>query len=328
MKCKVWLTLQLLTGSTLRNQISSASVADLLNKEDDLMWDDRLNVLVEEIEEGLRDEEGMCDANNDEFSEVSECITHNCETFENGDTLTQSVLSEEDTQQRDTTENNDKTPLYPNATITVGTIMALLALFTIKHNLPAEAIQSLLPLVSLALPSSHCLPNTVNKFKNYFKRLRNPLCLHYYCTFCLMYIELKTSTTCPNGNCLQYLKKPKLLAYFVEIPILEQLKTFFLRPAFYDDIQHRFKRTKKSRDNIEDVYDRQLYKELCAKGLLCSKDNISFLMNTDGVPVFKSSKVSIWPLYLVINKLDYRKRLSRENMLLAGLWFGEKKPAM
>lgn len=43
-------------------------------------------VLVEEIEEGLRDEEGMCDANNDEFSELSECITYNSETFENGDT--------------------------------------------------------------------------------------------------------------------------------------------------------------------------------------------------------------------------------------------------
>ena len=211
------------------------------------MWDDRLLVLVEEIEEGLRDEEGVCDANDDEFSEVSECITFSSETFESGDTLTRPVLSEEDVQQSDTVENNDKKPLYPNATIAVGTIMVLLALFTIKHNLPAEAIQSLLTLFSLTLPSSHCLPNTVNKFKNYFKRLRNPLCIHYYCSFCLTNIESKTSTTCPNGHCLQDLKKPKSLAYFVEIPILEQLKCFFSRPTFYDDVQHRFKRTKKAK---------------------------------------------------------------------------------
>ena len=89
--------------------------------------------------------------------------------------------------------------------------MVLLALFTIKHNLTAEAIQSL-TLFSLAFPSSHCLPNAVNKFKNYFKRLRNPLSIHYYCSFCLTYIESKTSTTCPNGHCLQDLKKPKSLA--------------------------------------------------------------------------------------------------------------------
>lgn len=47
-------------------------------------------------------------------------------------------------------------------------------------------------------------------------------------------------------------------------------------------------------------------------------------MNTDGVPVFKSSKVSIWPLYLVINELSYSKRMANENMIFAGLWFGEK----
>ena len=51
-------------------------------------------------------------------------------------------------------------------------------------------------------------------------------------------------------------------------------------------------------------------------------------MNTDGVPVFKSSKVSIWPLYYIINELEYGKRIARENMLFAGLWFGEKKSAM
>ena len=304
------------------------NVADPLNKEDDLMWDDRLAVLVEEVEEGLRDEEAMYDTNDDEFSEVSECISYNSETFEGRDTLTRPVSSGEENEPPQTAENNDKKPLYPEATIAVGAVMVLLALFTIKHNLPAEAIQNLLTLFSLTLPSSHCLPNTVNRFKNYFKSLRNPLRIHYYCAFCLMYIESKTATTCPNGSCLQDLKKPKSLAYHIEIPILEQLKCFFSRPTFYDDVQHRFKRTKRASDNIEDVYDGQLYKELCAKGLLCYKDNISFLMNTDGVPVFKSSKVSIWPLYFIINELDYRKRLSRENMLFAGLWFGEKKPAM
>ena len=203
--------------------------------------------------------------------------------------------------------------------------MVLLALFTIKHNLSAEAIRNLLTLFSLTLLSSHCLPNTVNRFKNYFKSLRNPLCIHYYCAFCLMYIESKTATTFPNGSYLQDLKKPKSLAYFIELPILEQLKCFLSRLTFYDDIQHRFKRTKKASDNIEDIYDGQLYKELCAKGLLCSKDNISFLMNTDGFPVFKSSKVSIWPLYFIINELDYRKRTIQRKYAICWSLVGRKE---
>lgn len=114
----------------------------------------------------------------------------------------------------------------------------------------------------------------------------------------------------------------------MEIPILEQLRTFFTRPTFYEDLQYRFKRKKKVKDNIEDIYDGNLYKDLSGKGILNAADNISFLMNTDGVPVFKSSKVSVGPLYYIINELEYGKRMSRENMLFAGLWFGEKKPAM
>jgi hypothetical protein len=31
--------------------------------------------------------------------------------------------------------------------------------------------------------------------------------------------------------------------------------------------------------------------------------NVSFTWNTDGIPVFKSSKFSLWPFYLVINEL-------------------------
>lgn len=307
----------------------SSSVADVFNEEDDAMWDDRLATLVEQIETGLRDEEGASAIfDDDDTTEIIENISFSAEHM-GSDTLTMPVVTDEESNESETAAlDNDMKPLYPTASVTLGAVMVLLALFTIKHDLPAEAIGNLLSLISLALPASHNLPTTVSKFKRYFKNLRNPLCIHYYCSFCLTYIDSKTLKVCPNGSCLCDLTNKKSLAYFVEIPILQQLKTFFSRPTFYDDIQHRFRRKKKAKDNIEDVYDGNLYKELCAKGILNSGDNISFLMNTDGVPVFKSSKVSIWPLYFVINELDYHKRIARENMLFAGLWFGEKKPAM
>ena len=37
---------------------------------------------------------------------------------------------------------------------------------------------------------------------------------------------------------------------------------------------------------------------------------------------------SIWPLYLIINEMPYNKRFTRKNMLFAGMWLEEKKPAM
>lgn len=135
----------------------------------------------------------------------------------------------------------------------------------------------------------------------------------------MQYIETKTLTVCPNGGCLHDLTKKNSVACFVEIPILEQMRSFFTRPTFYEDLQYRFKRKKELKDDIEDIYDGNLYKALLAKGIFNNGDNISFLMNTDGVPVFKSSKVSIWPLYYIINELKYGKQIARENMLFAGL---------
>lgn len=235
------------------------------NQDEDAMWDDNLAALADEIEEGLRDEEGMFDATDDEMTEISERMTYSAKLVGN-DTLTEEILFEDKTEEHDASEDRDNKPLYPTATVAVGTIMVLLTLFTIKHNLPAEAIGNLLSLISLALPSSHCLPDTVSKFKNYFKKLRNPLRVHYYCFFCLQYIERKTLTVCPNGGCLHDLTARKSVAYFVEIPILEQLRTFFTRLTLYEDLQYRFKRKKKVEDNIEDIYDGNLYKDLSGKG--------------------------------------------------------------
>ncbi|XP_070537248.1 uncharacterized protein [Ptychodera flava] len=52
------------------------------------------------------------------------------------------------------------------------------------------------------------------------------------------------------------------------------------------------------------------------------------MWNTDGVPVFKSSSFSLWPLYLMVNELPFHERVKRENLIFAGLWFGTVKPDM
>lgn len=48
---------------------------------------------------------------------------------------------------------------------------------------------------------------------------------------------------------------------------------------------------------IYDVYDEVEYKKNAEVG------NISFIVNTDGVAIFRSSKRSLWPVSLVLNEL-------------------------
>ena len=123
--------------------------------------------------------------------------------------------------------------------------------------------------------------------------------------------------------------EPAVIAYFIEFPIIQQLRSFFKREKFYDSLSYQFNRKKKTPQALEDIYDGELYKEFVVNnGILSSQNNISFTFNTDGAAVFKSSNYSVWPIYLVINELEPKQRFLDQNMIFAGLWHGKHKPYM
>ena len=64
---------------------------------------------------------------------------------------------------------------------------------------------------------------------------------------------------------------------------------------------------------IEDVYDGQLYKEHSSPGgFLSDPNNISFLGNTDGVALIKSTSYGVWPVYLIINEIPPAERFASD----------------
>lgn len=221
----------------------------------------------------------------------------------------------------------DSILLYPGACVTVGALMLLLAVFTTKYNLVGDAIQQLLNVIAFTLPNGHNLCTNLYQFKKFFTNLRNPLVYHYYCSYCLGPIEDSSCKTCPFEFCAKPFERSNE-NYFLEIPLKNQIQNLFAHEDFYENLQHRFKRNTPS-GHYEDIYDGMLYKSnFDSHGLLSDPNNISFTFNTDGAPVFKSSKVSVWPIFLVINELPYKQRMKKENMILASLWFGSQKPCM
>ena len=307
--------------SLLSTNFSTATDNDGRDELADCMWDEiHADILPMENNTPPNDEEDIYY----ELDEFGDELTVNSEGEEvHTFPPIQSKLNNETTP-----SPNDDQPVCNKSQLTIPAMMTLLALFTVKYHLPGEAVAHLLTLLSLALPAGHNLPSTLKSFKAYFRSLNSPFNFHYYCSFCFTPVNSKHVNICPNSACLKDLKPKGARSYFLYFPIAEQLQLFFKRPGFYTSLQHRFNREKKVSSNIEDIYDGKLYRELINKGILNSGNNISFLFNTDGVPVFKSSKVSIWPLFLVINELPYEKRMAKENMPFAGLWFGDRKPAM
>lgn len=91
------------------------------------------------------------------------------------------------------------------------------------------------------------------------------------------------------------------------------MRELYNRPGFYHRLQHRFRQLHANLNNINDVNDGSLHTNLRRNGYLSNQNNISFMWYTDGVPVFKSSHISIWPLYLTINELPFKERTKRHN---------------
>lgn len=88
--------------------------------------------------------------------------------------------------------------------------------------------------------------------------------------------------------------------------------------------------TRKMKANVIcDILDGCKYQDLQKPGKFLSyPEHTGLILNTDGVAVFKSSKHSIWPIYLSITSLPPHLRMKKDFILLAGLWYGPTKPSM
>ncbi|KAG0443816.1 hypothetical protein HPB47_014494 [Ixodes persulcatus] len=76
---------------------------------------------------------------------------------------------------------------------------------------------------------------------------------------------------------------------------------------------------------VRDITSAAAYKKLRESDVLNWSD-LTVTFNTDGSPLYKSSKSSVWPIQFTINELPPRARF--EHCVLAGLWFGSSHPNM
>ena len=80
---------------------------------------------------------------------------------------------------------------------------------------------------------------------------------------------------------------------------------------------------------IHDIWNGDALKPLLQEGAFFSHpEHLGLILSTDGVPVFKSSSGSLWPVYLSIANLPPNIRYSSAKTLICGLWFGPKKPPL
>ena len=80
---------------------------------------------------------------------------------------------------------------------------------------------------------------------------------------------------------------------------------------------------------MKGLWDGLGMKKLTDEGQFFSHNNrIGLGLSTDGIPLFKSSSTSMWPVYVTILNLPPSIQMKAENIMLAGVWVRPHKPSM
>lgn len=77
----------------------------------------------------------------------------------------------------------------------------------------------------------------------------------------------------------------------------------------------------KPSNHISDVIHGEIYQSILKShdgSSIKEKKAFTFMLNTDGINVSLKSKLTIWPIYLVINELPIEKLYCIDNVVIAG----------
>lgn len=229
--------------------------------------------------------------------------------------------------------NNEEPPLYVTTTdsqlipspITVQEHVCAVGAFAARHNLSDIAFRDLLSLVQLHIPKNNIGETKVLRLKEKCGFNKTYLNFHLYCEACNK-LYTKESDTCLTPGCTGSKLSGNSVKYFTTSNLGSQLQEVLQREKLWEMTRNHMKVEHK---NICDIQGGMAYREFLKPGnFLHNSNNITFSAFTDGVALFKSSGVQLWPVYLLINEIPPKERFHRKNMLLWGIWQGKGKPRM
>ena len=138
-------------------------------------------------------------------ADEEECLDDIWTVEEDSETSDRSDIGFENTSKESDTSG---TPLFEGARLTLGVSMLLVITFAMRHSITGVALADLLLLIEVHLISPNYFGHSMKLLRDFFKRLKNPIEFHYYCSFCYEYIGAKRHAEhCTNKHCLQDFSK-------------------------------------------------------------------------------------------------------------------------
>lgn len=210
-------------------------------------------------------------------------------------------------------------PLYDGCRFsTIKSIKMLLEFFS-RINLDKLNTISLLKLIKNILPTKNTLPTSWKSIMKLFGKLNFSSAM-FYCSKCFNQCE-KTrfnTKTCMNDNCSLFKRtlNRNQIVEIVSLDIRTQIKSIITRNI----------NLLTQNNNLfppSDVTSASFYRTTQSN---TNCNTISIIIHTDGAPLIRSSRQSIWPCFASVAELPPPVREYQSNIMLLSLWSAKEKP--
>lgn len=283
--------------------------------------------------------EDMCDDLLVEKAEDSKC---EC-CFEESDKDVKSIEEFDDFAGQEVNINlnhndMDSNIIFTESNITVKDVYHMISSISSYHHLTKEAQFDIMKMVKvLAGPAFNNLRISKYLTTQAFIPSNDFFLYLFYCIKCYSALTKpleKCNITkremecreCHHKTIISLNSKNRILYLDIEL----QLNMLLQNSEIFDDLMtNTHFITNKSQKNsyICDIYDSNIYLRTLQNAKQNNDKNciiITYNFNTDGAPIFKSSKKSFWPLQLSINELSPQKRF--KHIIVAALCVLDSEP--
>ncbi|XP_057330917.1 uncharacterized protein LOC130671204 [Microplitis mediator] len=228
--------------------------------------------------------------------------------------------------------------MFKASNVSVFEVLNMITAITVRFGLADEIQQAILELTKfLAGPDFKNLDTSKYLMRKIFNPPTNAVLHVFYCEQCsiplakpitkeeLKKIKKKKCDKCETEYDLSTSKEN----FFISINLEYQLKSLLANQSMRIIIDKQLEKNSNNnndKDTISDICDSNRYiSDDFIKSKIDDGDIVlSLNVNTDGAPLFKSSRHSFWPIQCVINEVPILLR--HKIVLLAGLWYTSAEP--
>lgn len=219
--------------------------------------------------------------------------------------------------------------VLPNCSTTKAAALTMITSFVVAHGLTWTALDDLLSMINcMFAPAMDTLPRSKHLFRKLWSsKVKDVITYHYYCEVCTSPLDETEEEKLYCPICNKHLVKKQLKesgCFFVLFDMHHQIGQVVskTKSTLHTNLTKLANKGSAVMTDVSEGKARSTLEDMSVLG----ESDLTLTLNTDGSPLFKSSKTSVWPIQFLVNELPPAERF--ENCALAGIWFGSQHPDM